>query len=193
MLKRLYDKTLEWAAHKRATTILFWLAFAESSFFPIPPDLMLMPMVLAQRARAWFIAGICTLGSALGGVAGYVIGFALWDVIGQPMLDFYGYTEQFAEVAKNYDENGALIVFIAGFTPIPYKVITIASGALEMNLLVFFIASVIGRGSRFFLFAGLFYAFGPRIQSMMERYFGLITIGITIVLVGGFAAYEYLK
>jgi membrane protein YqaA with SNARE-associated domain len=192
MIRRLYDWTMRLAGHKHAPQALFWVSFIESSVFPIPPDVMLMPMVLADRARAWTYATIATVGSVLGGVAGYLIGLLLFDLLGKPLLNLYGYGEQFQHFASQYNEHGAAIVFFFGVTPFPYKVITIASGATQLNILVFILASVASRGLRFFLVSGLLYKFGPPIRGFIERRLGLLSILFFVLLFGGFIAVRYL-
>lgn len=191
MLRRLYEKTLELSGHKKALPILAGVSFAESSFFPIPPDIMLMPMVLAQRHRAWLIATVCTVASVLGGAAGYLIGFTLWDQIGVPMMEFYGYADKLAEFSESYNDKGGLIVFTFGLTIFPYKVITIASGATALNFGTFILASASSRGIRFFLETWLLWQFGEQIKTIIDKYFGLITMGLAIILVGAFLAYRY--
>jgi membrane protein YqaA with SNARE-associated domain len=180
------------ATHDRAPQALFWVSFAESSFFPIPPDVMLIPMVLAQKAKAWWFATIATLGSVIGGVFGYAIGYFVFEYIGQPILSFYGMTHAFHDFAARYNEWGAWIVFIAGITPFPYKVITIASGATELNIMVFMVASILARGLRFFVVAGLLYWIGQPIRGFIERRLGLVTTVFAVLLVGGFVAIKYL-
>jgi membrane protein YqaA with SNARE-associated domain len=192
MLRRLYDRVMDAATHDRAPLALFWVSFAESSFFPIPPDVMLIPMVLAQRAKAWWFATIATLGSVIGGMFGYAIGYFVFEYIGQPILAFYGLTDAFQDFAGRYNEYGAWIVFIAGVTPFPYKVITIASGATELSFAVFMVASVLARGLRFFIVAGLLYWIGQPIRSFIERRLGLVTTLFVVLLVGGFVAIKYL-
>jgi len=191
MIRRLYDWTMNAATHERAPVALFWVAFIESSVFPIPPDVMLVPMVLAQRAKAWWFAAIATAGSVIGGVLGYAIGYFVFETIGEPILAFYGMTDAFHEFAARYNEWGAWIVFIAGVTPFPYKVITIASGATQLNLAVFMIASVLARGLRFFLVAGLLYWVGQPIRTFIEQRLGLVTTLFVILLLGGFIAIKY--
>ncbi len=183
---------MDLAGHKRAPQALFWVAFIESSFFPIPPDVMLMPMVLARRLKAWTYASIATLGSVLGGVAGYLIGLLLFDVLGRPLVELYGYGEKFAEFASSYNEYGALIVFFFGVTPFPYKVITIASGVTQLNIVVFVLASIAARGLRFFLVSGLLYWFGPPIRDFIEQRLGLVTTVFLVLLIGGFVGLRYL-
>ena len=150
MLRRLYDWVMALSAHPRAAWALAAVAFVESSVFPIPPHAMLVPMVLAERAKAWFYAALTTISSVLGGMLGYAIGYFLFEAAGKPILDFYGKSEAFAQFAERYNEWGAWIVFIAGVTPFPYKVITIASGATQLNFIVFMVASIAARGAVFF-------------------------------------------
>ena len=192
MFKKLYDKTLELAAHPKAGAALFGVSFAESSFFPIPPDVMLIPMVLADRAKAWIYATICTIGSVLGGIAGYAIGFFLFESIGTAVLNFYGYMEKFTSFADTYNEQGIWIVLAAGLTPLPYKIFTIASGLTSMNVFAFTAASIVARGIRFFAVSGLLYWFGPPIREFIEKRFGLVVSVFFIFLIGGFIAIKYL-
>ena len=192
MFKKLYDKTLELAAHPKAAWALFCVSFAESSFFPIPPDVMLVPMVLAERAKAWTYALICTIASVLGGIAGYAIGFFLFDTIGAAVLNFYGYMEKFTSFAETYNDQGIWIVLAAGLTPLPFKIFTIASGLTGMNILAFTAASIAARGIRFFAVAGLLYWFGPPIRDFIEKRFGLVVTVFFIFLIGGFVAIKYL-
>lgn len=191
MLRRLYDWVIRLSEHRRAPWALFGISFAESSFFPLPPDLMLLPMVLADRLKAWRFALITTVGSVLGGLLGYYIGAALFDSIGKPIIEFYGLTHKMDAFFGQYKTYGALIVFVAGFTPIPYKVFTIASGVAGLSLPIFIGASLISRGARFFIVAGLLYFFGERIRAFIEKYLGILTILFTILLVAGFAAIKY--
>ncbi len=191
MLRRLYDRTLELAGHRHASGWLAGVSFVESSLFPIPPDVMLVPMVLADRARAWRNAFICTIASVLGGLAGYAIGVFLFEQVGLPMLEFYGHAPKFDEFRATYGEWGAWAVFIAGLTPFPYKVITILSGAAGLDILVFTIASVLARGMRFYVVTGLLWYFGEPIREFIERRLGLLfTIGC-ILLVGGFVLVKF--
>lgn len=192
MIRRLYDWTMRSATHKRAPAALFGVSFIESSFFPIPPDVMLIPMVLANRAKAWWLAFLATAGSVLGGLFGYFIGFALFDIAGKPLLELYGALDQFHTFADQYNEYGAWIVFIFGVTPFPYKVITIASGATALNIGVFLLASIASRGLRFFVVAALLYWFGPAIRDFIEKRLGLIFTLFVICLIGGFAAARFL-
>ncbi|MEZ5825052.1 MAG: YqaA family protein [Geminicoccaceae bacterium] len=187
MLRGLYDWTMRQAAGPRALWSLAVISFVESSFFPIPPDILLIPMILANRARAWLIAGVCTIASVLGGIAGYMIGALLFDAIGAPLLEFYGYLDKFTDFQGMYNEYGAWIVFGAGITPFPYKVITIASGVTRLDIAVFMIASILARGIRFFFIAGLLWFWGEQIRAFIERYMGLLTVLFFVLLVGGFA------
>lgn len=192
MLRRLYDWTLELAGRRHALWALAAVSFIESSVFPIPPDVVLVAIILARPERAWVAALVCTLASAAGGLAGYAIGFLLYDTVGRSVLEFYGYLDRFTEFQAAYNEHGWLIVFGAGLTPFPYKVITIASGVTQLDLATFFVASVVGRGLRFFVVAALFWRFGPPIRSVIERYFGLATALFFALLVGGFLAVRWL-
>lgn len=192
MLRRLYDWVMALSAHPRASWALAAVAFVESSVFPIPPHAMLVPMILAERTKAWTYAAITTVSSVIGGILGYAIGFFLFEVAGKPILDFYGKGEAFAQFAERYNEWGAWIVFMAGVTPFPYKVITIASGTTQLNFGIFMVASVAARGLVFFVIAGLLYWFGPPIREFIERRLGLVTALFTILLFGGFVAIKYL-
>ncbi len=192
MIRRLYDWTMAWAAHRYATFVLGLVSFMESSFFPIPPDVLLVPMVLAQRAKAWFYATVCTLASVAGGLAGYLIGAFFFDSLAQPVLDAYGYSGAFASFTTRYNEWGAWIVFIAGVTPFPYKVITIASGATGLPLPVFMVASAIARGLRFFLVAAILWWVGPPARAFIEKRLGLLFALFCALLVGGFVVVKWL-
>ena len=192
MLRRLYDWVMELAAHRNATGVPAAVSFIESSVFPIPPDAFLIPMVLANRAKAWWYAFVCTVASVLGGLLGYAIGAFLYDTLGSALLQFYGYQAHFEEFATNYNKDGALYVFGAGLTPFPYKVITIASGATALALPVFIAASVVARGIRFFAVAGLLYFFGPPIKTFIEKYLGILTVLFFLMVVAGFVAVKYL-
>ena len=187
MLRLLYDRTMALAGHRHANWALAAVSFIESSVFPIPPDVMLIPMVLAQRHKALLIAIICTVASVLGGLLGYVIGLFLFDSIGMSILDFYAYGEKFASFQSRYNEWGVWIVLIAGLTPFPYKVITIASGVTGLSLPVFVIASIFARGARFAIVAALLWKFGESIQNFIERYLGILCTVFIALLIGGFA------
>ena len=187
MLRSLYDRTMALAGHRHANWALAAVSFIESSVFPIPPDVMLIPMVLAQRHKALLIATICTVASVMGGLLGYVIGLFLFENIGQPILDFYSYGEKFSSFQSRYNEWGVWIVLIAGLTPFPYKVITIASGVTGLSLPVFVIASIFARGARFAIVAALLWKFGESIQNFIERYLGILCTVFIALLIGGFA------
>ena len=189
LFSTLYDKTLEWSRHRKAPWILSVLSFTESSFFPIPPDVMLAPMALVDRHKAWFFALLTTLSSVAGAVLGYVIGLFLFEQIGQPVIDFYHAQEAFETVKRWFIEYGVWIIFIAGFTPIPYKLFTITSGVMAMALMPFLVASLIGRGARFFLVAGLVYFFGEKVETHLKRHIDSIGWAI-LALLGLFIVYR---
>jgi membrane protein YqaA with SNARE-associated domain len=191
-LRPLYDWTMAKAADRRALHWLAGISFVESSFFPIPPDIMLIPMVLAERSRAWLIAGVCTVASVAGGFLGYAIGYFLFEAIGQPIVEFYGLQDAFAKFQTYYAEYGAIIVFGFGLTPLPYKAITIASGVAMLNPLAFGLASLSSRGLRFFLEATLLYWAGPPVRAFIETKLELVTLAAFVLLLGGFIALKYL-
>jgi len=179
------------SGHRHALWALAAVAFIESSVFPIPPDILIIPMVLAAPQRAWKIALVATVASVLGGMVGYGIGAFLFDSLGRPLLDFYGYADRFAEFQERYNEWGAWIVAGAGFTPFPYKVITIASGVTGLDPVVFMVASVLSRGARFFLIAALLWKFGTPIRAFIDRYLPLLATAFFLLLFGGFIALRY--
>lgn len=191
MIRGLYDWTLSLAGRKNALSFLGVVAFLESSIFPIPPDVLILPMVLASREKAWKIAAVATGASVLGGIAGYAIGMFLFEAMGQALLSLYGYAEQFSEFQSLYSEWGAWIVFGAGLTPFPFKVITIASGAVALDPIVFIVAASLARGLRFFVVAALLWKFGPPIKLFIEKRLGLVTMIAFLLLVGGFAALRF--
>ncbi len=175
----LYDRVLSWSAHPHAERYLGALSFAESSFFPIPPDVMLAPMCLANRTRAWRFATVTTITSLLGGIGGYAIGYFALEAV-EPWLHDMGYWSAYLKGRQWFDEWGVWAVFVAGFSPIPYKIFTVSAGAAALNLPGFVIASLIGRGARFFLVAGLIVAGGERMASALPKY--VERIGWTVVL-----------
>lgn len=185
-VRRLYDWTLGWADRPGGTWALFALAIAESSFFPIPPDVLLIALAIGRPKRGMWFALVCTVGSVIGGIIGYYIGYGLFEQIGRPVLEFYGATETFERVGQLYRENLVLALGTAGFTPIPYKVFTIAGGAFAVPFLPFVMVSIVSRGARFFLVAGLIYALGPRVKTFIDKYFNLLTIVFVVALVLGF-------
>ena len=183
-LKKTYNWTLEKAQHKNAKWYLSLISFVESSFFPIPPDILLIPMALASKARALFYAFMCTLFSVLGGILGYAIGYFFYNSVGIYIVDFYHLENSFNIFESYYKEFGILIVLGAGITPFPYKFITIASGVFGLNIFLFIIVSIIGRGLRFYLIAILLYFFGEKIKLIIDKYFNVLTIVFFILLVG---------
>jgi membrane protein YqaA with SNARE-associated domain len=192
MLRGLYDWVMRLAAHKRALPALAVISFLESSVFPIPPDVMLVPMVLADRTRAFRIALVCTIASVLGGLLGYAIGYYLFETLGEWVVRTYGLQAGLAAFRAGFDEYGIWIILIKGLTPIPYKLVTIASGAAHFDLFTFVWASILTRGVRFFLVAALLWKFGEPIRSFIEKRLTLLTWLFLIALVGGFVAFRYL-
>ncbi len=192
MIRALYNWTIRLAEHPRAIWALAFVAFVESSVFPIPPDILMIPMIIAAPRRAFVIAGVATVASVLGGMFGYWIGAVLFDSVGQPILAFYGKEAHFATFSENYNAWGAWAVLIAGVTPFPYKVITILSGSTGLNLWVFMIASIVARAARFFLVAALLWKFGAPIRDFIERRLGLMFTIAMALLLGGFYAVKFL-
>jgi membrane protein YqaA with SNARE-associated domain len=192
MLRRLYDWVIRLAGHRHAIPVMAVMAFAESSFFPIPPDVMLVPMVLANRTKAFRIALVCTVCSVLGGLLGYAIGFYFFETIGAWLVKTYGLQDGLAKFRAGFEEWGIWIILIKGLTPIPYKLVTIASGAAHFDLFTFAWASIVTRGVRFFLVAALLWKFGEPIRDFIERRLALVTWVFLIALVGGFMAFRYL-
>ena len=192
LTRKIYDKTLELSSRPNALAWLFAIAFIESSFFPIPPDIMIIPMVLATPLKAYRISGTATLASVLGGCLGYAIGVFGYEVIAKPLLEFYGYMEKFYEFENYYHKWGAWIVFIAGLTPIPYKLITIASGIVRLDLGIFIIASILARGIRFYVIAWLLKKFGEPMKTFIEKNLNLLSILFVLLLIGGFAIIKLL-
>ena len=188
MLKNTYDWLMRLAAGKQAPLALAAVSFAESSFFPIPPDVMLVPMVLAKRENAWWYAALATVSSVIGGIAGYAIGFYLLELVGKPLLAFYGKTDGLAAFTQAFADYGAIILLTKGMTPIPYKVLTISAGVAHMNLATFIGASIVARATRFFLVAGLLYFFGEPIRTFIEKRLILVTTVVVVSIVGGFIA-----
>ncbi|MBU6500146.1 MAG: DedA family protein [Rhodospirillales bacterium] len=191
MLQRLYQRVLLLAASPRAPWWLFAIAFAESSFFPVPPDALLIPMAIARPQRAWGLAFICMIGSVVGGALGYLIGYALFAVLAVPILHFYHYDAAFAAFQRTFAEYGLWFILIKGLTPIPFKIVTIASGAAKFNFPLFMAASVVTRGGRFFLLALLLRFFGERVRDFIERRLMLVTMALAAGIVGGFLLLRY--
>jgi membrane protein YqaA with SNARE-associated domain len=188
MFKSLYTWTLSLAESPRATWALAGVAFAESSFFPIPPDTLLVPMAVARPDKAWHYAAICTVASVLGGILGYAIGYLLYETVGQWLINLYGYGAKMEQVTEAYARWGALLILVKGLTPIPYKLVTIVSGLLHYNFPLFVLLSAITRGARFFLLAGALTLFGDRIRALLERHFGLFLVILLAFVVFGFWA-----
>ncbi len=184
ILRKLYNWTLDKASHRKASWFLVLVSFAESSFFPIPPDILLIPMVLAKRLRAWFYALICTLSSVVGGLAGYAIGYFFYTNIGSSIVKLYGLSDSFNLFESYYNQYGIWIVLGAGFTPFPFKFITIASGVFNLNIILFIIVAIIARGLRFYLIASLLYIFGNVIKNLIDKYFNLLVSLFFILLIG---------
>jgi membrane protein YqaA with SNARE-associated domain len=192
MLDRVYAQTLALAASRYATAALALVAFAESSFFPLPPDLLLIPMILARPRRAFLLAGLCTVMSVLGGFLGYAIGYFLFDAIGRPILEFYHAMGRYDALKAAFAQWGVWIIIIKGLTPIPYKLVTIASGVAQFPIVPFALASLVSRSLRFFLLAALLWRFGEPVRDFIEQRLMLVTSLFAAALVGGFVALRYL-
>ena len=198
IIKRLYDWMLSWGNSRWGALALFLFAFAESSFFPIPPDVLLIALCLGAVARSFRFAAICTAGSILGAMLGYAIGFFAWQTtageytaLAHFFLNHVFSVEAFEKVGALYDQYNFWIVFTAGFTPLPYKIFTITGGLFHINFVMFIIASIISRGLRFFLIAGLIWKFGAPIKGFIDKYFNLLAIAFTVLLVGSFFLLGY--
>jgi membrane protein YqaA with SNARE-associated domain len=192
MLANLYARVMALAASPNAAWWLALIAFAESSFFPIPPDALLLPMALAKPRAAWRFAAICTAASVAGGALGYLIGFAVFDQVARPILDLYGYGPAFEAFQAKFQEYGLWIILIKGLTPIPYKIVTIAAGAARFDFAMFMAASVLTRGVRFFLVATLLHFFGDAVRDFVERRLTLVTSALAVGILGGFLALKFL-
>lgn len=186
MFSQLYQRVLNWSRHQYAVYYLAAISFAESSFFPIPPDVMLAPMALANRKRAWYYGTITTVFSVLGGIFGYLIGLYAFEPIVLPVIDYFGYTEKFAHAEGWFNKYGVWIVFVAGFSPIPYKVFTVAAGVMHMAFLPFVIASIIGRGARFYLVCALIVLGGQKLEDHLKQYIDLIGwVTVALIIAAG--------
>lgn len=192
MLRKMYDWVLGWAYRPGGTWALFLLAFCESSFFPIPPDVLLIALAVGAPKKAWRFALVCSAGSLLGGIMGYAIGWQFMERVGNSIIEFYGLTHKAQYIAEVYQQWDAWAVGIAGFTPLPYKLFTISAGAFGVNFPVFVLASALSRSLRFFLVGGLIAVFGPGIKAFIDRYFNLLAVLFTLLLVGGFLLVRYL-
>ena len=192
MLRRLYDWVLRWADSPHGTWALFLLAFCEASFFPIPPDVLLIALAVGRPVNSYRYALVCTAGSVLGGMVGYFIGWQFMAAVGQPIIGFYGLTDRVADIRHLYQRYDAWAIAVAGFTPIPYKVFTISAGAFAINFAVFLTASALSRAARFLLVGALIYFFGPSIRSFIDRYFNLLAVTFTVLLIAGFILIRYI-
>ena len=192
MFRALYDWTLRLASHRHAIRSMAVISFCESSFFPIPPDVMVVPMVLARRDQAYLIATVCTVSSVLGGMLGYAIGYFLYDSVGQWLINVYHMGERIHGLRALYDQWGSLVILIKGFTPIPFKLVTIASGFFQFNFPLFVLLASITRGARFFLIAWLLKRYGAPMQEFIERRLTLVGWTFLILLVGGFALVAFI-
>lgn len=190
-VRKIYDWVLHWADSKWGAVALFVLAFAESSFFPIPPDVLLIALCLGCTKKSFRYALICTFGSVLGAMAGYGLGFFVWQSVESWFIPAVFSAEAFESVAATYDKWNFWAVFTAGFTPIPYKLFTITGGICEINFTMFVVASIIARASRFFLIAWLIWKFGAPIKTFIDKYFNLLAIAFTVLLIGGFLMVRY--
>ena len=191
LIRKLYDWVLHWAKTPYAVPALFLLAFAESSFFPVPPDVLLITLAISIPKKAFKFALICMIGSVIGGILGYGIGLYGYETVGKPIVDFYHGQEVMELIKTKYDQHGFLGILIAAITPIPYKVFTIASGVFKFDFWLFTLASIIGRSTRFFIVAALIWKFGSPIRNFIEKYFNLLSILFMILLIGGFLLIKY--
>lgn len=192
MIRRFYAWALD-AAHKpHALWLMAFISFAESSFFPIPPDVMLLPMVLANPRKAWLFATVCTVASVAGGIVGYLIGFLLYETVGLWLINLYGLADKALEFQASYAEYGAAIILLKGLTPIPYKLVTIVSGLAAYPLIPFIILSLITRGARFFLLAWLLHHYGVPMKALIEKYLEWVFVGLLVIVVLGFVSVKYL-
>ena len=191
LLRRTYDWVLGWARTPYAVPALFILSFIESSFFPIPPDILLLAMAVAAPKRSFYFAAICSVSSVLGGILGYYLGYGFMDLVGNQIVDFYHLQGKWKTIASLYHEYGGWAIAAAGFTPLPYKVFTLAAGAFKINLWVFIFASLMSRSARFFLVAGIIYFFGPPVKVFIEKYFNILSILFFFLLFVGFFLIKY--
>ncbi len=191
-IRKLYLWTISLSRRRSAAWALFFIAFAESSVFPIPPDVLLIALVIGDPRRWWQNAAICTAGSVAGALLGYLIGWTFFEAVGRTIVEFYRLEAALEYVGQKYSENAFLTVFTAAFTPIPYKAITLGAGLFKIPLSVLILASLLGRAGRFFLVAGLLNIYGPSIKELIEKYFNLFTVVFVILLIGGFVLLRYL-
>ena len=186
VVRRLYDVCMEWISGKYGVWALFFIAFIESSFFPLPPDIFLIALCVALPALSFRYAAICSVGSVLGGALGYGLGYWFMDGVGMTIIDWYGLSNKYQMVQQYFKEYDVWIVGTAGFTPIPYKLFTITAGFVHSNFITFMLVSFVARSARFFLVAGLIWKFGPQIKNFIDRYFNILSIAFVVLLAGGF-------
>jgi membrane protein YqaA with SNARE-associated domain len=191
-LKKLYDWIIKRSQRPGAVWWLAGISFAESSFFPVPPDILLVPMCLGKRDKAWFYGGLCVSASVVGGFLGYWIGYCLFESIGIKLLDFYGYQESFDRIVKEFQSWAFWAISIKGITPIPYKIVTIASGMAKVDFMVFLSASLIARSIRFFLLSGLCWRYGNLVESLIDNYFNKLAFGVLFLIIIGFVIVYFL-
>ena len=186
VVRRMYDWVLSWADSPHGTSALFVLAFVESSFFPIPPDVLLIALCISKQKKAFRYALVCSIGSVIGGMFGYLIGHSFFAIVGKPILDFYSAWEYYNKAKVYFDNYGAWATAIAGFTPIPYKVFTIAAGVFKQDFKWFVIASVLSRSARFYMVAGMIYLYGERVKKIIDKYFNALCVIFMILIILGF-------
>jgi membrane protein YqaA with SNARE-associated domain len=192
LLRAIYDWTIRLAEHRHATWALAAVSFIESSVFPIPPDVIMVPMCIAERKKAFFYATVCTVSSVLGGMLGYAIGYYAYETLGREIIDFYGFGKDFDALKLKYDEYGGWIILAKGMTPLPFKILTILSGVLGLSLPVFIAASIGARAMRFYLVAALLWKYGEPVRHFIEKYLGWVTLAFLFLLIGGFVALKYI-
>jgi membrane protein YqaA with SNARE-associated domain len=192
LMQRIYNRCMEWIQTPAGLWVFFFIAFAESSFFPIPPDVFLIALCVGEPKKSFKFATVCTIGSVVGGALGYGLGLAFMDTLGMKIVDIYGLSDKYELVRSWYQHYDALAVAAAGFTPLPYKLFTITAGACNVNFLTFMLASIASRGARFFIVAGLIYKFGAPVQYFINKYFNLLTIVFLLLLIGGFVVIKLL-
>ena len=191
MLRRLYDICMEWLEKPYGIYVLFIIAFVESSFFPLPPDVFLIALCISVPSRSFKYAAVCAVGSVLGGAFGYGLGLWAMESVGRPIVEWYGLADKYEEVQRLYREYDALAIFAAGFTPLPYKLFTITAGAFDINFPKFILVSLLSRSARFFLVAAFIYKFGAPVKEYIEKYFNILSIVFMILLVAGFAMVKF--
>ncbi len=191
MLRRLYDICMEWLEKPYGIYVLFIIAFVESSFFPLPPDVFLIALCISVPSRSFKYAAVCAVGSVLGGAFGYGLGLWAMESVGRPIVEWYGFADKYEEVQRLYREYDALAIFAAGFTPLPYKLFTITAGAFDINFPKFILVSLLSRSARFFLVAAFIYKFGAPVKEYIEKYFNILSIVFMILLVAGFAMVKF--